>query len=209
MIGGEATGCTEATTDVFIEAALFDPIRTAATGRRLNIASDARYRFERGLDPAFVADGLEIATRLMLELCGGEASEVVRVIVKVNGRRGNSLYINDGTYGCLFEGAKIYGSLPYPVRRLNRKTNACTENFAFWGVSCDSIDYVPGPFALPADMGEGDYIEIGLTGAYGRVSASSFNGYGEYIFAEAKDNPFPTMYAQPRELIRVKAAIVA
>jgi phenylalanyl-tRNA synthetase beta chain len=77
VIGGEATGCTEATTEVFVEAALFDPVRTAATGRRLNISSDARYRFERGLDPAFVRDGLEIATRLMLELCGGEASEIV------------------------------------------------------------------------------------------------------------------------------------
>jgi phenylalanyl-tRNA synthetase beta chain len=77
VIGGEATGCTATTTEVFIEAALFDPIRTAATGRRLNIISDARYRFERGLDPAFVGDGLEIATRLMLELCGGEASEVI------------------------------------------------------------------------------------------------------------------------------------
>ena len=77
VIGGEVTGCTEATTEVFIEAALFDPIRTAATGRKLNIASDARYRFERGLDPAFVKDGLEIATRLMLEICGGEASEIV------------------------------------------------------------------------------------------------------------------------------------
>ena len=77
VIGGEATGCTEMTTEVFIEAALFDPVRTAATGRKLNIASDARYRFERGLDPAFVGDGLEIATRLILELCGGEASEVV------------------------------------------------------------------------------------------------------------------------------------
>jgi phenylalanyl-tRNA synthetase beta chain len=77
VIGGEATGCTEATTEVFIEAALFDPVRTAATGRKLNIASDARYRFERGLDSAFVTDGLEIATRLMLEICGGEAAEIV------------------------------------------------------------------------------------------------------------------------------------
>jgi phenylalanyl-tRNA synthetase beta chain len=77
VIGGEATGCTEATTEVFIEAALFDPVRTAATGRRLNISSDARYRFERGIDPAFVKDGIEIATRLMLELCGGEPSEIV------------------------------------------------------------------------------------------------------------------------------------
>ena len=77
VIGGEPTGCTEATTEVFVEAALFDPIRTAATGRRLEIISDARYRFERGLDPDFVAPGLEIATRLILELCGGEPSEVV------------------------------------------------------------------------------------------------------------------------------------
>ena len=77
VIGGEATGCTVATTEVFIEAALFDPVRTAATGRRLGISSDARYRFERGVDPAFVKDGLEIATRLMLDLCGGEASEIV------------------------------------------------------------------------------------------------------------------------------------
>ncbi|MBV8889040.1 MAG: phenylalanine--tRNA ligase subunit beta [Alphaproteobacteria bacterium] len=77
VIGGEPTGCTEATTEVFIEAALFDPIRTAATGRRLGIQSDARYRFERGVDPAFVAPGLEIATRLILELCGGEPSDIV------------------------------------------------------------------------------------------------------------------------------------
>jgi phenylalanyl-tRNA synthetase beta chain len=77
VMGGEPTSCTVATTAVFIEAALFDPVRTAATGRRLEIISDARYRFERGIDPEFTAPGLEIATRLVLELCGGEPSEVV------------------------------------------------------------------------------------------------------------------------------------
>ena len=87
VIGGEATGCTEATTEVFIEAALFDPVRTAATGRRLGISSDARYRFERGVDPAFVRAGLEIATRLMLELCGGEASEIVTAGAEPEWRR--------------------------------------------------------------------------------------------------------------------------
>jgi phenylalanyl-tRNA synthetase beta chain len=74
VIGGESTGCTEATRTVYIEAALFDPVRTAATGRKLQIQSDARYRFERGLDPEFTRPGIEIATRLILELCGGEAS---------------------------------------------------------------------------------------------------------------------------------------
>src|SRR6185437_14992064 len=77
VIGGESTGCSDSTTDVFIEAALFDPVRTAATGRRLGIQSDARYRFERGLDPEFVRPGIELATKLVLELCGGEPGEIV------------------------------------------------------------------------------------------------------------------------------------
>jgi phenylalanyl-tRNA synthetase beta chain len=77
IMGGESTGCTEETTEVFLEIALFDPIRTAQTGRRLGIESDARYRFERGVDPAFAFEGLEIATRLILDLCGGEAGEPV------------------------------------------------------------------------------------------------------------------------------------
>jgi phenylalanyl-tRNA synthetase beta chain len=77
IMGGEATGCGEETTEVFLEVALFDPLRTAATGRKLQIISDARSRFERGVDPAFVGTGAEIGTRLILELCGGEASELV------------------------------------------------------------------------------------------------------------------------------------
>jgi phenylalanyl-tRNA synthetase beta chain len=77
IIGGEETGCTEGTTSVFLEAAYFDPVRTAASGRKLGINSDARYRFERGVDPAFVGPGAEIATRMILDLCGGEASHLV------------------------------------------------------------------------------------------------------------------------------------
>ena len=77
VMGGEDTGCTGETTDVFLEIALFDPVRTAATGRALGIESDARYRFERGVDADFMTAGEEIATRLILELCGGEASHAV------------------------------------------------------------------------------------------------------------------------------------
>ena len=77
VIGGEPSGCTRDTTTVFIESALFDPVRTAATGRRYQIDSDARYRFERGLDPEFTLPGIEEATRLVMELCGGEPSEIV------------------------------------------------------------------------------------------------------------------------------------
>ena len=77
IMGGEASGCSDDTTNVFLEAAYFDPQATAATGRKLGIISDARYRFERGIDPAFTQTGAEIASRLILELCGGEASELV------------------------------------------------------------------------------------------------------------------------------------
>ena len=77
VMGGESTGCSDATTDVFVESAWFDPLVTAQTGRTLTISSDAQYRFARGVDPAFVIPGLELATRLILDLCGGEPSEVV------------------------------------------------------------------------------------------------------------------------------------
>ena len=77
VIGGAPSGCSDNTVNVFLEAAYFDPLRTAATGRKLGINSDARYRFERGVDPAFTAVGAEIATRMILDLCGGEASHVV------------------------------------------------------------------------------------------------------------------------------------
>jgi phenylalanyl-tRNA synthetase beta chain len=77
IMGGEHSGCDENTTDVLIESALWDPLTIAQTGRKLGIQTDARYRFERGVDPAFAVPGLELATRMVVELCGGEASERV------------------------------------------------------------------------------------------------------------------------------------
>jgi phenylalanyl-tRNA synthetase beta chain len=79
IMGGEHSGCSEATTNVLIESALWNEINIAQTGRKLGINSDARYRFERGVDPAFMQPGLELATKLVMELCGGEPSEVVLV----------------------------------------------------------------------------------------------------------------------------------
>jgi len=77
IMGGEATGCSETTTNVLVESALWDEFNIAQTGRKLGINSDARYRFERGVDPAFMLPGLELATQTILDLCGGEASETV------------------------------------------------------------------------------------------------------------------------------------
>jgi phenylalanyl-tRNA synthetase beta chain len=78
IMGGAHSGCDETTTDVLLEIAWFDPARIAATGRKLNLTSDARARFERGVDPAFLDDGLELLTRLIVETCGGVVSEVMR-----------------------------------------------------------------------------------------------------------------------------------
>lgn len=77
VMGGAPSGVSEATQNVFVESAYFDPVRTAMTGRKLNLLSDARYRFERGIDPDFLENGMEIATRLIMDLCGGEPSEIV------------------------------------------------------------------------------------------------------------------------------------
>jgi len=79
IMGGEASGCSEQTTDVLIESALWNEINIAQTGRKLGINSDARYRFERGVDPAFMLPGLEMATRLVMEMCGGTPSENIVV----------------------------------------------------------------------------------------------------------------------------------
>jgi len=77
VMGGEHSGCDENTTDVLIESALWDPLNIAQTGRKLGIITDARYRFERGVDPAFTVPGLDLATKLVMDLCGGEPSEAV------------------------------------------------------------------------------------------------------------------------------------
>jgi phenylalanyl-tRNA synthetase beta chain len=77
VMGGEATGCSDNTTEVLVESALWDELNIAQTGRKLGINSDARYRFERGVDPAFMLPGLELATQMILDLCGGEASDIV------------------------------------------------------------------------------------------------------------------------------------
>src|SRR5262249_6488116 len=77
VMGGEATGCSESTKNVLIESALWDELNIAQTGRKFGINSDARYRFERGADPAFMLPGLELATQMVLDICGGDVSDVV------------------------------------------------------------------------------------------------------------------------------------
>lgn len=124
-------------------------------------------------------------------------AEAESVIVRVEARRGNRLYINDGAFGTLYDAA--HSNFIYPARVVRAEAGPFEpiESFAFYGPTCDSVDFMPGPFLLPGCVGEGDYIEIGQLGAYGRVLAGRFNGFGAYEEVLLADAPLLTMYSEP------------
>ncbi|HEY1245706.1 MAG TPA: type III PLP-dependent enzyme [Hyphomicrobiaceae bacterium] len=132
--------------------------------------------------------------RLMCEPGRALVAEAESLIVRVNARRGNELFINDGGYGTLFDAAHL--NFTYPARLVGRpvEINEVHGSFAFWGPTCDTIDNMKGPFSLPDKVREGDYIEIGNTGAYGRAMGGRFNGYGAFEEAILLDEPMRTMY---------------
>jgi ornithine decarboxylase len=132
--------------------------------------------------------------RLMCEPGRALVAEAESVIVRVEARRGTDLFINDGGYGVLFDAAHLNWVFPAQlVSRVPAKGEG-TEAFALWGPTCDSIDFMKGPFVLPAGIKEGDYIEIGNVGAYGRAIAGDFNGYGKYDEVILDDEPMMSLY---------------
>ncbi|MFA5898227.1 MAG: type III PLP-dependent enzyme [Hyphomicrobium sp.] len=138
--------------------------------------------------------------KLMCEPGRALVSEAESLIVRVDARRGNSLYINDGSYGMLFDAAHL--GFIFPTRLISHSVDTSNQMvpFQFWGPTCDSIDYMKGPFLLPDSVAEGDYIEIGNMGAYARAIAGRFNGYGEYDEVILLDPPMLSMYdAEPAE----------
>ncbi len=139
--------------------------------------------------------------RLICEPGRALVAEAESLIVRVDARKGNDLYINDGAYGALFDSAHL--GFVFPVRLVSREP-AKDERmvpFSMWGPTCDSIDYMKGPFYLPESIREGDYIEIGNIGAYGRAIASNFNGYGRYEEVILLDEPMYTMYGDARKQV--------
>jgi ornithine decarboxylase len=132
--------------------------------------------------------------KLMCEPGRALVAEAESLIVRVDARRGNNLYINDGSYGMLFDAAHL--SFIFPTRLISRRADASDPlvPFELWGPTCDSIDHMKGPFLLPDSVREGDYIEIGNMGAYARAIAGRFNGYGEYDEVILLDPPMLSMY---------------
>ncbi len=129
-------------------------------------------------------------------------AEAESLLVRVEARKGSTLYINDGAFGALFDAA--HANFVFPARGLRAghgEMDGPATGFALFGPTCDSFDHLPGPFVLPTDIGEGDYIEIGNIGAYGHVMASPFNGFGRYERVILCDEPMMSMYHAPPEAL--------
>jgi len=134
--------------------------------------------------------------RLMCEPGRALVAEAESLIVRVEARRGNDLFLNDGGYGVLFDAAHL--GWIFPGRLVNRDASGeALTPYELFGPTCDSMDHLKGPFLLPASIREGDYIELGNVGAYGRAIAGDFNGYGKYEEAILDDEPMMTMYDVP------------
>ncbi len=137
-------------------------------------------------------------------------AEAESVLVRVDARKGATLYINDGAFGTLFDAA--HASFIFPARALRMGHGALggpVTGFALFGPTCDSFDHLPGPFMLPTDIGEGDYIEIGNIGAYGHVMASAFNGFGRYERVTMRDEPMLSMYTEVADIASAGQAATA
>ncbi|MEL1250032.1 type III PLP-dependent enzyme [Aurantiacibacter gilvus] len=124
-------------------------------------------------------------------------AEYSSIIVKVEKRRGDELYINDGSYGALFDAAHV--DWRFPVRALEDDLREPEAEFAFYGPTCDDADYMKGPFMLPADIQAGDYFEIGMLGAYGAAMKTAFNGFGATEGAIVTDEPMSSLYRGDRK----------
>jgi phenylalanyl-tRNA synthetase beta chain len=142
IMGGEHSGCTEATTEVFLESAYWDPITIATTGRALKINSDARYRFERGVDPAFTEPGLELATRMILDLCGGEASHIV-----------SDGAVPDTTRAYRLDPARVISLVGMEIPEADQRATLQALGFTLAG------DMVSPPSWRPDVLGEADLVE--------------------------------------------------
>ena len=124
------------------------------------------------------------------------SAEYSSLIVRVEKRRGDELYINDGAYGALFDAAHV--GWRFPVRLLRDSDAAGETAFSFYGPTCDDLDHMTGPFMLPADVQAGDFIEIGMLGAYGAAMRTKFNGFGSEATVTVSDEPMESLYvAQP------------
>lgn len=123
-------------------------------------------------------------------------AEYSSLVVRVEKRRGEELFINDGAYGALFDAAHI--EWRFPVNALEDDLTQPVTEFSFYGPTCDDADFMKGPFMLPEDIQAGDYIEIGMLGAYGAAMKTGFNGFGNAEQYVVEDEPMSSLYRGDR-----------
>jgi ornithine decarboxylase len=123
------------------------------------------------------------------------SAEYSSLVVRVERRRGDQLYINDGAYGALFDAAHIGWRFPVVLLR-EPESEVRDMPFSFYGPTCDDMDHMAGPFMLPADIQPGDYIEIGMLGAYGCAMRTGFNGFGNGARVIVDDEPMASLYIE-------------
>jgi ornithine decarboxylase len=156
-------------------------------------------RFFETIHRAFESLPISYSAELWAEPGRSLCAEYSSVVVRVERRRGTELYINDGAYGTLFDAAHI--GWKYPVQLLREpESDARDMDFSFWGPTCDDLDYMKGPFPLPADTNTGDYFEIGMLGAYGVAMRTAFNGFGSGETVIANDEPMLSVYRNDEAL---------
>ena len=172
-----------------------------------------------GLEPPAMEDYFEMVHRhfevlpisysaeLWAEPGRALCAEYSSMIVRVEKRRGDELYINDGAYGALFDAAHV--DWRFPVRALEDDLTQPLAEFAFYGPTCDDADYMKGPFELPADIQAGDFIEIGMLGAYGAAMQTRFNGFGATFAVTVEDEPMASLYRGDRTDPRTSDNVVS
>jgi ornithine decarboxylase len=134
------------------------------------------------------------------------SAEFNSMIVQVEKRRGNELFINEGAYGALYDAAHV--DWRFPVKCLNEERDSAEAEFSFYGPTCDDADFMEGPFRLPADIAPGDYIEIGMLGAYGAAMRTRFNGFGTGLAVDVSDEPMASQYLGNRRDPRTSDNVV-
>jgi ornithine decarboxylase len=122
-------------------------------------------------------------------------AEYASVLVRVEKRRGDELYINDGAYGALFDAAHIGWRFPVELVR-DEASDVRAMPFSFYGPTCDDLDHMAGPFQLPGDVQAGDYIEVGMLGAYGCAMRTGFNGFGSEWRVIVESEPMASLYGE-------------
>ncbi len=157
------------------------------------------------IDRGFSEMPVSETTELWCEPGRALVAESTSLLTKVELRKGDALYLNDGSYGSLFDAAHV--KWPFPVKLYRGEGDEAYEvdgelkPYRFYGPTCDSLDHMPGPFWLPGDVQEGDYIEIGMMGAYGVAMSSRFNGFGDTETVEVSDAPMASMFGLARRSI--------